>query len=57
MNENQLMRPGETFVARECGCSFTVRTGPNDEKMVKQAPQCCCGHEMVKESAQQRQAA
>jgi hypothetical protein len=49
MNEQYLMKPGETFVARECGCSFTVKSGPRDESKVKQAPRCCCGHEMVKQ--------
>lgn len=49
MNEAFAMRPGDTFVADECGCSFTVESGPNDTSMVKQAPRCCCGHEMRKE--------
>jgi hypothetical protein len=49
MNEQYLMRPGETFTAKECGCSFTVRSGPRDASMVRQAPRCCCGHEMKKQ--------
>ena len=48
-NERFIMRPGDTFVAKECGCSFTVESGPNDEHMATQAPRCCCGHEMVKQ--------
>lgn len=48
--EQFLMRPGDTFVARECGCSFTVTSGPSDESMVSQAPTCCCGHPMVKQT-------
>jgi len=48
--EQQIMRPGDTFVAEECGCSFTVESGPRDENMVTQAPMCCCGHSMVKRS-------
>jgi len=48
MNEEYIMRPGDTFVAQECGCSFVVQTGPDDPSQVKQAPRCCCGHEMVK---------
>lgn len=48
MNEKYIMRPGDTFVAQECGCSFVVQTGPDDLDMVQQAPRCCCGHEMVK---------
>lgn len=51
MNEQNIMRPGDTFVARECGCAFTVTAGPRDESMVKQAPRCCCGHEMKKQEA------
>lgn len=49
MNEQHAMRPGDTFTAPQCGCSFTVVAGPKDEKMVKQAPVCCCGHAMVKQ--------
>ena len=49
MNEQNIMRPGDTFVAEECGCSFTVTSGPRDEKMASQAPRCCCGHEMKKQ--------
>ena len=49
MNEQYTMRPGDTFAAKECGCSFMVETGPSNESMVKQAPQCCCGHSMVKQ--------
>lgn len=49
MNEAFLMRPGDTFVADECGCSFTVESGPQDEGMARQAPRCCCGHEMKKQ--------
>jgi hypothetical protein len=50
-NQEHVMRPGETFRADECGCSFTVQSGPRDESMVRQAPQCCCGHEMKKQEA------
>lgn len=49
MNEQYIMRPGETFTAPQCGCSFTVQAGPKDDKMAKQAPVCCCGHAMVKQ--------
>lgn len=49
MNEQFIMRAGDTFVAEECGCSFTTESGPSDEGMVRQAPQCCCGHQMVKQ--------
>ncbi len=45
------MRPGDTFVAEECGCSFTVESGPDDEGMARQAPTCCCGHRMKKQGA------
>src|SRR5688500_4999215 len=48
MNDPFLMRPGDTFVADECGCSFTVESGPRDAGMARQAPRCCCGHEMKK---------
>jgi hypothetical protein len=48
-NEAFIMRPGDTFVADECGCSFTVESGPGDESMAQQAPTCCCGHQMHKE--------
>lgn len=48
MNEQYIMRPGDTFVAQECGCSFVTQTGPDDPEMAQQAPRCCCGHEMVK---------
>jgi hypothetical protein len=51
--ERNIMRPGDTFVAPECGCSFTVASGPSDENMAVQAPRCCCGHEMVKQGADQ----
>lgn len=51
MNEEYVMRPGDTFIADECGCSFTVESGPSDEHMARQAPRCCCGHEMHKEGA------
>ena len=51
--EQQIMRPGDTFVAEECGCSYTVGSGPSDESMVTQAPVCCCGHSMVKRSGGQ----
>jgi hypothetical protein len=51
MNEQFIMRPGDTFVADECGCSFTVASGPGDENMATQAPTCCCGHQMRKASA------
>ena len=53
MNEQYVMRPGDTFVAEECGCSFTVQSGPSDESMATQAPRCCCGHEMKKQGAEQ----
>ena len=49
MNDEYLMRPGDRFVARECGCAITVDTGPVDVNEVKQSPKCCCGHDMVKE--------
>jgi hypothetical protein len=48
MNEDYIMRPGDTFVARECGCTFVVQSGPQDPEMAQQAPRCCCGHELVK---------
>lgn len=48
--EPYAMRPGDTFVADECGCSFTVESGPRQESGVRQAPVCCCGHAMHKES-------
>lgn len=48
-NETFIMRPGDTFVADECGCSFTVESGPSDNAMAIQAPTCCCGHPMHKE--------
>lgn len=51
MNEQFVMRPGDTFVAEECGCAFTVESGPADESMARQAPRCCCGHEMIKQGA------
>lgn len=51
MNEEFVMRPGDTFVAEECGCSFTVESGPHDEGMARQAPTCCCGHRMKKQGA------
>ena len=51
MNDEQVMRPGDRFVAEECGCAFTVQSGPLDETMVKQATQCCCGPQMKKEQA------
>ena len=57
MNDQNLMQPGDIFIAEECGCSFTVTAGPRDAAMVKQAPQCCCGHEMKKQSAGVRAAA
>ena len=47
--ETFIMRPGDMFVAEECGCSFTVETGPSHESMAKQPPTCCCGHPMHKE--------
>lgn len=46
--EQIIMRPGDRFVAHECGCAFTVDTGPRDESMATEAPRCCCGHAMVK---------
>ena len=52
MNEQFIMRPGDTFVAPECGCAFTVTAGPRDESMSMQAPRCCCGHEMKKQGAE-----
>jgi hypothetical protein len=48
MNEDYTMRPGDTFVAQECGCAFVVQSGPQNLEMVQQAPRCCCGHEMIK---------
>ena len=51
MKEDVLMEPGDRFVAHECGCSFSVTSGPNDESMAQQPPRCCCGHEMHKETA------
>lgn len=51
MNEQVVMRPGDTFVAPECGCAFTVTAGPRDEQMSMQAPRCCCGHEMKKQTS------
>lgn len=51
MKDQTVMRPGDTFVAPECGCAFTVTAGPRDESMAKQAPRCCCGHEMRKQEA------
>ena len=54
MNERFVMRPGDTFVAEECGCSFTVESGPSDESMATQAPRCCCGHEMRKQDGGMR---
>lgn len=48
MDERYIMRPGDTFVAQECGCSFVVQTGPTDPNIAQQAPRCCCGHEMIK---------
>lgn len=48
MNDEFVMRPGDVFVAEECGCSFTVVNGPDDEGMAAQAPRCCCGHAMKK---------
>nr|CAA9254753.1 hypothetical protein AVDCRST_MAG63-2091 [uncultured Armatimonadetes bacterium] len=53
MNEPFIMRPGDTFVARECGCAFTVTSGPSSDDMATQAPRCCCGHEMKKQGAEQ----
>lgn len=53
-NETFIMRPGDTFVAEECGCSFTVESGPSDESMAAQAPTCCCGHRMHKEAFGER---
>jgi len=49
MNEEFIMRPGDVFVADECGCSVSVHTGPSDESMAMQAPMCCCGHPMHKQ--------
>ncbi len=49
MNDEFTMRPGDVFVADECGCSFTALTGPSDETMSVQAPTCCCGHPMHKQ--------
>jgi hypothetical protein len=51
MNEDYVMRPGDTFVARECGCSMTVNTGPGDSSMATQPPRCCCGHSMIKDAS------
>jgi hypothetical protein len=53
MNEQFLMRPGDTFVCDECGCSFMVESGPKDTSMAMQAPQCCCGHQMHKQDSMQ----
>lgn len=49
MNDAFVMRPGDRFVARDCGCAFVVDSGPKDITAVRQAPRCCCGHSMVKE--------
>jgi hypothetical protein len=57
VNDQQVMHPGDRFVAPECGCSFTVESGPRDEGMATQAPRCCCEHEMKKERAAGRAAA
>ena len=51
MNKQFIMRPGDRFAAEECGCRFTVESGPTNEKMVRQAPVCCCGHAMKKQDA------
>jgi|GEM_PF-5046929 hypothetical protein len=51
MNEDYVMRPGDRFVAQECGCAMTVISGPNEAMMAIQAPRCCCGHEMIKSEA------
>ncbi len=51
MNDDYVMRPGDKFVASECGCSVTVITGPSDPSMAVQAPRCCCGHDMVKSNS------
>jgi hypothetical protein len=53
-SEQWIMRPGDVFVAKECGCSFTVDSGPVDESMAKQAPRCCCGHDMVKQDVPEK---
>jgi hypothetical protein len=50
MEQEVLMEPGDRFVADECGCSFSVTSGPRDENMARQAPRCCCGHEMHKDT-------
>lgn len=49
MNEQFIMRPGDKFIAEECGCSFTVTSGPTEESMASEAPRCCCGHPMHKQ--------
>jgi len=48
MNEDFVMRPGDRFMARECGCAMNVIMGPADIMMATMAPRCCCGHEMEK---------
>jgi hypothetical protein len=54
MNERFVMRPGDTFVAEECGCSFTVESGPSDEAWRRRHRACCCGHEMRKQDGGMR---
>ncbi len=49
MNDDYVMRPGDTFVARECGCAVTAITGPTDVAMAIAPPKCCCGHDMIKD--------
>jgi hypothetical protein len=51
MNDDYVMRPGDVFVARECGCSVTVNTAPSDASMATRPPMCCCGHEMIKDAS------
>ena len=53
MNEQFIMHPGDTFVAEDCGCSFTVVSGPDDDSMATEAPRCCCGHPMHKQGSRQ----
>jgi hypothetical protein len=50
MNEDYLMRAGDKFVARECGCAMSVISGPSEASMAVSPPKCCCGHVMTKEA-------
>jgi hypothetical protein len=51
MERDVLMEPGDRFIADECGCSFSVTSGPRDESQAHEAPRCCCGHQMRKDTA------